>query len=394
MLTSPALFSSSSSSSASTRASSWRSGAGARLAARQYERSDRCRRRRVAGHGGLDAAAPTPVSGSAVSGQASSACQVSEGSSHSGTPAASGNPGGGGSAAAGSGACGPGAVGSRACISGGAADASNACAEGFVGGDRRQRLDGRRCARDRLHPRRPAHETRRPPRTRCPPTPRRPRARVRSARAPARSAGPRSRFPACDAVRRARPAARRRPLRWPRPRPTRLTARNDSSSWLRSPMARMPAMRAPPFSVCSTRFSSVMRPRSARSARPARERGIGLLEQLGRFLAEDRRDVGVEIRFEPRSSAPDRHRLVGRLRQGDRRARLPPASPAGRAHDPGDGARPGSARSGSTDLSRRVAGRQASASVRSPASASRASSASSARSSACQPAMSLPWSGK
>ena len=49
--------------------------------------------------------------------------------------------------------------------------------------------------------------------------------------------------------------------------PDSMASRNDSTSWLRSPMARMPAMRAPPLSVCSNRFSSVTCARSARSAR-------------------------------------------------------------------------------------------------------------------------------
>ena len=47
---------------------------------------------------------------------------------------------------------------------------------------------------------------------------------------------------------------------------------------------------------------------------PVRQRGIGLLEQLGRLLAEDRRDVGVEIRL---------GLLVGRRRRGPRPRQRP-----------------------------------------------------------------------
>ena len=88
-----------------------------------------------------------------------------------------------------------------------------------------------------------------------------------SARAPGRCAGRHWPSRACGAVRRATPAARRAHRRRPSAAPLSTTSRNDSTSWLRSPMARMPAMRAPPFSVCSSRLSSVTCARSARSAR-------------------------------------------------------------------------------------------------------------------------------
>ena len=80
---------------------------------------------------------------------------------------------------------------------------------------------------------------------------------------------------------------------------------------------------------------------------PVRERRLGLLEQLGGLLAEDRGDVRVEVLGQPRF---DRRRLggLGTIRQasaggarrsavgGERRPRWPPSSPAARHAGPCD----------------------------------------------------------
>ena len=105
-----------------------------------------------------------------------------------------------------------------------------------------------------------------------------------SVRAPARNARPASRHRACGAARRGSPAGPRRRFRLAGTCPPSTSCMNVSSSWLRSPMARMPAMRAPPFSVCTTRFSSNTSALLPRSCFHADKRLLRSLQQLASLL--------------------------------------------------------------------------------------------------------------
>ena len=196
-------------------------------------------------------------------------------------------------------------------------------------------------------------------------------------------------------------------------------------------MARIPAMRAPPFSVCSTRFSSVMRPRSARSrvqlpsedsacssssvasslkiaAMSASNPGSGLGVCTGRRLgsagcacadglgrrhaggSSGSRDAARSARALPPAAAARRTRLdrdLGKFeRNGDVTSAATSGAPRHLATLPGQrSARRRPVRLGSGCPARSQAPAPA---VRSPASASLAEFRVERRSSACQPAMS------
>ena len=204
--------------------------------------------------------------------------------------------------------------------------------------------------------------------------------------------------------------------------PASIAARNDSTSWLRSPMARMPAMRAPPLSVCSSRLSSVT---CAWSARSARQRPNAASDCSSSSVASSPKIAAMSASKsspKPGSSSSGTGRLTGgaggsragatgaevakprgqrfvRSRVVDVRLRTNAALRRSFAAAPGSVSSSADIAAASSMITDRsgaagMPGCQDCASVRSAASASCASSASSCRSSATQPAVRRDCSGK
>ena len=91
-------------------------------------------------------------------------------------------------------------------------------------------------------------------------------------------------------------------------------------------MGMMPAMRAPPFRVCSGRLSPRRHSALFGLRAPVGERALGGLDQLGGLVGEDRGDLGIEV-DRLASALPARRRGRRRL-SARRRGRRVPRRPA------------------------------------------------------------------
>ena len=127
---------------------------------------------------------------------------------------------------------------------------------------------------------------------------------------------------ACARVHRDSPAARMSGDRCRAPRRRRSECTSVSSSWLKSPMAAMPAMRAPPLRVCNCRCSSatgclvVAVAVPERSAKPARPRAARSPLRCRYWRSHDRIPRPVRLR-----GAGAGHASAGRMAEASGIAR-------------------------------------------------------------------------
>ena len=70
---------------------------------------------------------------------------------------------------------------------------------------------------------------------------------------------------------------------------------SDSMAWPSSPTAMMPAMRAPPLSVCRSRCRPTSGSRSSGASRSLRQQAVGMVEQVDAFLDEDVDQFQVQL---------------------------------------------------------------------------------------------------